>query len=143
MTADELLEKGIALLEEDPLAALSCFEKAHTLKDTPVIQSYLGMCIGTERGKVSYGIMLCTNAITLEPENQIHYLNLGKIFVKAGRRAEAIETFRKGLSFRDSVEIRRILDKLGTRKKPIIPFLHRDNPLNKYSGILLRRLRLR
>ena len=31
--ADELFEKGLALLRDDnPLAALTCFEKAYTLK---------------------------------------------------------------------------------------------------------------
>ena len=101
------------------------------------------MCIALERGKISYGLMLCNNAITVEPENPVHYLNLGKIYLKAGKRADAIETFRKGLSFGDNAEIKRILDNLGPRKKPVFPFLPRNNFLNKYTGLMMRRLKLR
>ena len=144
MTADELFEKGTALLNDNnPLTALAFFEKAYNIKKTPAIQSFLGMCIALERGKISYGLMLCNNAITVEPENPVHYLNLGKIYLKAGKRADAIETFRKGLSFGDNAEIKRILDKLGTRKKTVFPFLPRNNFLNKYTGLMMHRLKLR
>ncbi|MDI6744324.1 MAG: hypothetical protein QMD07_02990 [Thermodesulfovibrionales bacterium] len=144
MTADELFEKGIALLSDNnPLAALAFFEKAHNIKKTPPIQSYLGMCIALERGKITYGLMLCNDAIHLEPENPAHYLNLGRIYLKAGSRVNAIETFRKGLSVGDNAEIKRILDSLGTRKKPVFPFLSRNNFLNKYTGFMMHRLKLR
>ena len=87
--------------------------------------------------------MLCNEAILQEPVNPVHYLNLGKIYQKAGKRVDAIETFRKGLSFGDNQEIKRILDKLGTRKKPLLPFLPRNNFLNKYTGLMMHRLKLR
>lgn len=144
MTTDELFEKGIALLSDNnPLAALAFFEKAYTIKKAPAIQSYLGMCIALERGKITYGLMLCNDAILQESENPVHYLNLGRIYLKAGRRVDAIETFRKGLSFGDNQEIKQILDNLGTRKKPVFPFLPRNNFLNKYAGLMLHRLKLR
>jgi tetratricopeptide (TPR) repeat protein len=144
MTADELFEKGIALLNDNtPLAALAFFEKAYIIKKTPAIQSFMGMCIALERGKITYGFMLCNEAILQEPENPVHYLNLGRIYLKAGKRVDAIETFRKGLSSGDNAEIKRILDKLGTRKKTVFPFLPRNNFLNKYTGLMMHHLKLR
>ncbi|RJQ41080.1 MAG: hypothetical protein C4550_02410 [Nitrospiraceae bacterium] len=144
MTADELFEKGTALLDDNnPLAALAFFEKAYTLKKTPSIQSFLGMCIALERGKVTYGLMLCNEAILRDPGNPVHYLNLGRIYLKAGKRVDAIETFRKGLSFGDNQKIKQILEDLGTRKKPVFPFLPRRNLLNKYTGLMMHRLKLR
>lgn len=141
MTADELFEKGLALLKDDnPLSALAYFEKAYNLKKTPEIQSYLGFCIATERGKVTEGIALCENAMARESDNPVHYLNLGRVYLKANRKTEAIETLRKGLSFGDNLEIRLVLDGLGTRRKPVFPFLPRSNFLNKYIGLLLNRL---
>jgi len=142
MTADKLFENGIALLRHNPLSALSHFEKAYAIKKTPTVQSYMGMCIAIERGKISYGLALCNDAITQEPKNPVHYLNLGKIFLKTGRKTDAVEIFRKGLSFGDDVEIKAVLEVLGTRKKPALPFLQRDNPINKYIGMLLNRFRL-
>ncbi|MDO8746769.1 MAG: tetratricopeptide repeat protein [Thermodesulfovibrionales bacterium] len=101
------------------------------------------MCIALERGKIAYGLMLCNDAILQEPENPVHYQNLGRIYLKAGRRVDAIETFRKGLSFGYNAEIKLILDNLGTRKKPVFPFLPGNNFLNKYTGLMMHRLKLR
>jgi tetratricopeptide (TPR) repeat protein len=142
--AKEFFEKGRAFLKEDnTLAALSCFEKAYSRAKLPGIQSYLGLCLAVERGQVKEGIALCREAIAGDAGNPVHYLHFGKIYLREKRREEAIELFRKGLSFGDNEEIRHILDTLGTRKKPLFPFLPRNHFLNKYSGKLLRLLRLR
>ncbi len=144
MTADELYKKGIIFLKDnDRLNALSCFEKAYSLKKSPEIQSYLALCIAMERGQVKEAIKQCTEAIEQEPHNTVHYLNLGRVYLKEGRKVDAIEIFRKGLSFGDNPEIRVLLDSFKIRKKPIFYFLPRDNFFNKYMGLLLRWLRLR
>lgn len=144
MTANELFEKGVAFLREDnPLAALTCFEKAYSLKKTPELQSYLGFCIAAERGKITEAIMLCNDALSHEPDNPVHYLNLGRVYLKANKKTDAIETLRKGLSFGENEEIHRVLDSLGPRKKPVLTFLRRGNFLNRYIGMLLNRLKLR
>jgi tetratricopeptide (TPR) repeat protein len=144
LIADELFEKGKAFLKENnTLAALSCLEKAYSRKKLPGIESYLGLCLAVERGQTKEGIALCREAIAGDPKNPVHYLHLGRIHLRDKRREEAIATFREGLSFGDHDEIRHSLDTLGTRKKPLFPFLPRNNFLNKYFGILLRLLRLR
>lgn len=144
MTANELFEKGLARLRDDDLlGALACFEKAYSLKKTPEIQSYLGFCVAIERGKITEALTLCNGAIAHEPDNPVHYLNLGKVYLKADRRTDAIETLRKGLSFGDNAEIRFILESLGIRKKPAFSFLPRNNFLNRYIGLLLHHLKLR
>ncbi len=144
LIAEELFEKGkVFLRENNTLAALSCLEKAYSRAKLPGIHSYLGLCLAAERGQVKEGVALCHEAIAGDAGNPVHYLHLGKIYLREKRRAEAIETFRKGLSLGDHEEIRRILDNLGTRKKPLFTILPRNNFLNKYSGKLLRLLRLR
>jgi tetratricopeptide (TPR) repeat protein len=144
MTVDELYEKGIAFLRADnPLGALTCFEKAYSLKKLPEIQSYLGLCIAIERGKITDALMLCNEALAKEPNNPVHHLNLGRIYLKAGRKTDAIDTFRKGLSLGNNEDIKLILENLGIRKKPVFPFLPRSNFLNRYAGLLLYKLKLR
>ncbi len=144
MTQEELFKKGLAFLKEDNiLGALTCFEKAYGLKKTPEAQSYFGFCIAVERGKITEALDLCRNAISKEPANPVHYLNLGRVYLKAGKKTDAIATLRKGLSFGDNKDIRLVLESLGTRKKSIFPFLTRDNFLNKYIGLILSRLKLR
>lgn len=141
MTSDELYEKGLSLLRENnTLSALASFEKAYALKKTPVIMSFLGVCISQERGQITEAISLCENAISQEPDNNLLYLNLGRVFLKAGRRSEALAILRKGLSYGDSLEIRELLEKLGRRRNPLFPFLDRKNILNKLIGQLLERI---
>jgi tetratricopeptide (TPR) repeat protein len=143
-SADELFRTGLHLLgEANPLGALSFFERAYAEEKSPVIQSYLGYCIAAERGQITEALKLCRAAIEREPENPEHYLNIGRVYLKAKRKDEAIAELRKGLSFGDNEEIKKLLDILGLRKKPVFPFLPRHNFLNKYGGLILRRLRLR
>ena len=140
----EMIEKGIAFLHDNNrLAALVCFDKAFERGKSPLLLSYLSYCIATERGQVNEALKLCNDALSQEPDNPIHYLNLGRIYLHAGRGNEALLTFRKGLSFGDNQTITSLLEKIGTRGKPVFPFLQRNNLLNKYAGLLLHRLKLR
>lgn len=140
----ELIENGIAFLRaNNRLAALSCFEKAYRRGKSPELLSYLSYCIAVERGQINDAVKLCTDALSQEPDNSLHYLNLGRIYLHAGKKNEALSTLRQGLSFGENQTIRSILEKIGTREKPVFPFLPRSNCLNKYIGLMLHRLKLR
>ena len=125
------------------LAALSYFERAYAVRKTPLTASYYGQCLATQRGKVSDAIVLCEGAIALEPHEPRHYLNLAKVYLKAGRKADCLETLRKGLAQGDEPEIRQLLETIGIRKASVFPFLPRRHFLNRYLGLVLSRLRLR
>lgn len=148
MKADEMFEKGLSLLREDnTLAALACFEKAYELRKTPEIQSYFAFCISVERGQIVEAVRLCEAALAQQPDNPLHYLNLGRVYLHAKRKEEALAILRSGaakdLSGKENTEIRLLLEQLGSRKKPLLPFLPRSHFLNKYPGLLLHRLGLR
>jgi len=141
---DELIEKGIAFLNaNNKLAALSCFDKALTIGSSPKLMSYLSYCIATERGRIQEALTLCNNALAQEPDNPLHYLNLGRIYLHAGKKNEALASLRKGLSIGDDKAIKSLLKRFGTRGKSVLPFLPRDNFINKYAGLLLHRIKLR
>lgn len=142
--AEELYEKGVETADRGNwLAALALFEKAVQLEDKPAYQSCLAVCIAKERGQYNRAAQLCRDAIAEEPGNPVHYLNLGRISLFQGRKEEAISLFREGLEHGFEKRIIDELEKLGTRKKPVISFLHRDNPVNKHLGIVLKMLRIR
>lgn len=144
MDTEELLQRGVSLLkEQNSLAALSAFEKAFQLEKTPLIQSYYGVCIALERGQTREALQLCREALQQEPDNPVCYLNLGRTYLKADRKSDALDIFRKGLGKGDCPEIRQILDDLGMRQKPVFPFLPRSHVLNKYVGLFLSRIGLR
>ena len=142
--ANELFVRGIALLREgNSLGALASFEKAYGMEKTPAVKSCLGLCIATERGRISEAVKLCQEAIEEEPQNPLHYLNLGKVYLKCGRKSDGLDVLRKGLSSGDAPEISELLEGVGMRKPPVFSFLGRGHFLNRYAGLILRNLRLR
>jgi tetratricopeptide (TPR) repeat protein len=132
-----------AIAMDNTVAGLACLEKALSLKDDKGWYSYLGFCVAKERGQVSRGTDLCMVSLENEPNNPEHYLNLGKIQLISGNRAEALRIFREGMARGGSAELMEKLNEFGKRKSPVIPFLPRSNPLNKFLGLFLRRIGLR
>lgn len=142
--SEKLFDKGLeALATGNTLSALSSFEKALRLEDRPAYSSHFALCIAKERGQIQLAVTLCEKAIAREPGNTVHYLNLGKIYLIGGRKAEAIRVLRNGLEIEPDPEIVEELNRLGIRKPPVLPFLKRSNPINRYLGIILRRSGLR
>ncbi len=142
--AEQEFAKGLAAFRRrNSQAALVHFEKAAQLGAAPLHLSYLGYCIARERGQLKKGIALCQDALTQQPDLADHFLNLGRIHLMAGNKMEAIRIFREGLANGQNHEIIAELDALGTRKTPVIKFMHRNNPINKYLGKLFHWLGLR
>ncbi len=141
--AEELFQKGVEAVDNGNwLSALSNFEKAVQLESLPVYQSYLAACIAKERGQYNTATSMCREAMEKDPENPVHYLNLGRIYLNQGRKQESLVVFREGLEHGRDEKIIAELVRLGTRRKPVIGFLPRDNPINKYLGLLLKMLKL-
>ena len=142
--AEKLFAKAVEALAADAVpSALALLERGLKLHDNRAWYSYLGYCIAKERGQQMKGIDLCKASLELEPENPAHYLNLAKLYLVAGNKKESLLVLRKGMSVGESAGLVALLDKIGTRKPPVLSFLPRSNPLNKLLGLLLERLRLR
>jgi Tfp pilus assembly protein PilF len=125
------------------LTALASLEKALSIWDDPYWYSRLGFCVAKERGHLTQAFKLCQTSIEHDPDNPLHLLFLGKVHLVAGDTFQALQTFRQGMALGGSPEIERMLMKLGTRKSPVIPFLSRNNLLNKYLGKILGRMGMR
>ena len=141
---ESLFNRGLEALNiGDTLSALAYFEKALKIENSPLICSYFAFCISKERGQYTKAVSLCEEAINREPENTDLYLNLGRIHLLQNKKEEAVKIFRDGLNYGVNQQIIEELNKLGTRKPPVISFLKRSNPINKYLGIILKQLGLR
>ncbi len=143
--AGELFAKGEDLFRRgEGLAALAIFEKCASLDSSNCLcRSYIALLSATERGELNRAIKASEALMDECPGQPLVCLNLGRLYLRAGRKAEAVEAVRKGLApgpLPDAVEF---LETLGLRKKPIFPFLSRQHFLNKYSGLLLKKLGLR
>ncbi|MEE8330100.1 MAG: tetratricopeptide repeat protein [Thermodesulfovibrionia bacterium] len=144
--AEEFYNGGRRALKEGMmLEALALFEKAFNIDpENPNYQSFFGFCIAYERGTIRQAIDLCEKALKTEPEMIEGYLNLGRIYLRAGLKVRAVEIFRDGLKIDNkNPEIIEELNALGLRKGVVISFFLRKNVLNKYLGIIFNRLGLR
>ncbi|NMC75537.1 MAG: tetratricopeptide repeat protein [Geobacteraceae bacterium] len=141
---EEIFHKGLAALENGHIyLALSCFEQAACLDRTPLHCSYLAFCLAKVRSQYPESISLCKEALRMDPDNSIHYLHLGRIHLMAGQRAKALGVFRRGLQCRDNESILREITLIGERKNPVLSNLPRHHPVNKYLGIVLKKLGMR
>ncbi len=144
-TAKELFEKGEELYRKgEALAALASFEKSFNLDSSnPLCRSYLALLSATQRGQLENAITDSQQLTGQAPGEPVVYLNLGRLYLRAGRKQDAVDILRKGASIDRNPEIQQLLESLGLRKKPVIPFLSRKHFLNKFLGLLLKKLHLR
>jgi len=142
--ADMEFELALAALAADEtLTALSHIEKALLLRDAPEWYSFLGVCIARERGQFRKGLELCQTSLAAEPDNPVHFLNLGRVHLAGGDKIAALHAVRQGMSKGGNPELLQLLERLGTRRRPVISALSRSNPINKFLGMLLSRMGIR
>lgn len=130
LDALDLLRKGIEMYPGDPL-----------------LMSYCGCLYSIAGKKHKEGIKMCRDAIkqldsSVSLEKEVYYpsfyLNLGRAYLGAGKKRDAVSAFNLGLQAdpKDQ-DIIKELKKLGSRRRQPIPFLKRSNPINKYMGLLI------
>jgi tetratricopeptide (TPR) repeat protein len=117
--------------------------------DDPFILSYYGCLQAVVDKKYRAGVDKCQQAISMIQKltafgedmlYPVFYLNLGRAYVAARRKHDAFDAFGKGLEFdKTNREILMEIKALGSRKKAVVPFLDRSNPINKYLGKLVNR----
>ena len=102
-----------------------------------VFYSYLGFGVARFDRRYQEGLSLCRHAIKREFYNPENYLNLAQTYLLAGDRGGAISAIRDGLKI-DShhQDLRDLQRDLGFRREPVLPFLNRDNFLNRILGKL-------
>lgn len=114
--------------------------------EDPYILSYFGYLQALVDRKYRTGVENCRKALLLlEKEHlasgkivhTLAYLNLGRAYLAAGKRKEAIDSLHNGLKHDQNNELRNEMKRIGMRRKPPVPFLSRSNPINKYLGIIL------
>jgi len=145
--AESRFQRGLLALKEGRgLEALALFEAALELEKQLGARttqarylSYYGLTLALHAGQPREGAELCRQAIALEFFNADLCWNLGRVMLASGRRKEAFAAFLKGLSVqKNHQEIIGELGRMGWRKRPMIGFLPRANPINAALGKLFR-----
>lgn len=139
----KLFERGMALLKRGyPGDAMEYFEKLLSLGHKgSACYSWLGIAMARSKWDMEMAEELCRIAVKRDFYVPQFYVNLAEVYLLKGNKAKAIETLRAGLKVdSDSEVIWRELDKFGARNRPAIPFLSRNNPVNRYLGLLLSKI---
>ncbi len=132
-----------ALIWGNTRTGLTLFRKLVAIERRPTYCSNLAYCLAKEKREFKLALALCNEAIKKEPKNSVHFLNLARVYLLAGQKQDAIRFLRMGLRYEGNREIIAELEMLGSRKPPPIPFLKRENPTNKYLGIVLEKMGMR
>jgi tetratricopeptide (TPR) repeat protein len=131
-----LLKNGHAQLAMERLRrAVACD------RQNPHYLSFLGLSIARAERKWDQASELCEIAVQLEREQVQLYLNLAEVYASAGRRAKALGTLDAALElFGDDERLRRARRGVERRRSSVLPFLRRENMLNRKLGKLLHRI---
>jgi tetratricopeptide (TPR) repeat protein len=145
--AETRFQRGLlALRDGRSLEALALFEAALELERrlgarTPQARylSYYGLSLAREGSQPREGAEYCRQAIALEFFNADLFWNYGSVLLLSARRKEAFAAFVGGLSVqKNHQEILRELGRMGWRKRPVLAFLPRGNPINVTLGKMFR-----
>ena len=100
-----------------------------------LVYSYLGYGIALRQQRFSDGLKLCQHAVKMEFYQAENYLNLARTQVLAGHRRGAVRAVTDGLKVEpDNPQLLEVQHELGLRRRPVLSFLSRSNPINSLLG---------
>ncbi len=138
------LQDGLArYLARDLPGAHAAFEAAHrrATKD-PRAMSWYGLTLVVVERNLSLGALYCDEALRAAGPQPELLLNQARVQLFMGHRERAVRAIARGLELSpEDPALRAAQDAMGWRRRPAVPFLSRDNPLNVWLGRLRHRWR--
>jgi len=141
---DELRRKGLEAIQRQLyFLARHCFEQALTHGESVENSSDLAYCLAKTSCDLAPALRLAEQALAREPDNPRLHFNLGRIQVLSGAKEKGLATLREGMRLGGGTDLLAELAKYGTRLPPPIQALPRHHPLNRYLGLMLRKMGIR
>jgi dihydrofolate reductase len=123
--------------------ARNCFTRALAFGESAEIAAELSFCLASIGSDLPEALRMAEKAARSDPGNLRCRLNLGRVQILAGKRESGLTTLREGVQFGGGEEFLAELSCHSARSPAAIPSLPRNHPLNKYLGLLLRRMKAR
>jgi tetratricopeptide (TPR) repeat protein len=136
-TAEEQYRRGRALLGEGRQSeALESFRSAHQIdRANPRYRSFYGLGLALVERRFEKALELCRSAAKEEFFNPELYHNLARVHMAFGFKSEAIRYLRRGLMIDPAnTGLADDLARLGRRRLPVLQFLPRNHPVNRWLG---------
>ena len=133
LTRDGQLEDAMSIFE-------SCIPKltGGTIDEkrfSAAAMSYYGLCVALVQRHYAEGVKYCQISIRANALDPDHLYNLARIYFERDDRRHTIEAISKGLRLAPRHKrLNALLEEIGRRRKPVIPFLRRNNPINIWLG---------
>jgi tetratricopeptide (TPR) repeat protein len=141
-SAEAAFEQGVAaFLCGDASAAHVAFERAHRREPRdPRYMSWYGLTLVLVERNSNLGVSLCDQALRGAGADPDLLLNQARVHLALNQRERAVRALQRGLElWPDHPALLRARDSLGWRRRPVLPFLHRNNPVNRWLGQLRHR----
>ena len=146
---DDLVELGIAAAKAGQYERGLIFlaeAYRHLSRDKhrqsgPLLSNY-GLCLALHRGRIKEAAEFCWLGVEKDHYNPDAYYNMARVWIAGRSRRKAVEALEKGLALDPRHPgLTRLRKEFGSRHAPVIPFLHRDNPLNISLGRMRSRMK--
>ncbi len=140
--APALLEEGIArYVAGDVLSAHALFERAHRRAPSdPRPMSWYGLTLVLVERNSNLGMSLCDRALRLAGPAPELCLNQARAHLALAQRERAVKAVMRGLAADPQHEALHAAQRqMGWRRRPVLPFLRRSSPLNRWLGKLRHR----
>lgn len=130
-----------ALRNNIPGTALVHFREACALESqNPYFLSYAGLALARTEQDYDEAERYCIAALQMKRSQAQLYLNLTEVYMKQGKRADAVDTLQEGLvNTHGDEKLSRAFAKLGVRRPPVLTFVARSHPINVALGRLRHR----
>jgi tetratricopeptide (TPR) repeat protein len=145
LSAENSFRKGlVAMVEGDPATAATHFQSAILIErqhgvTRPQMRylSYYGLSLAQSRSASQEAIQACETASRRDFFNPDLLLNLGRVYLIAGKTSKALGAFERGLQMAPQHKaLRAELGRFERRQQPPLSMVARDHPLNKMLGKL-------
>lgn len=132
-----ILARGRSLLDEgDAEGAMQCLRPA--FDENPAhaqLRSHYGLALGLARRRYHEASDLCRSAVKQEFFNPDLYLNVARLNLAYGFKADALRYLRRARMIDPAnPSIQDLFEQLGARGQPVLSFLPRRHLLNRWLG---------
>jgi tetratricopeptide (TPR) repeat protein len=140
-TAQDLLQLGRTALKFKRIreANVMLFEVCERFRRSgervpPMVLSLYSLALA-HQNRMKEAIDACRLALQRDPQNSTIRLHMARIYLLADSRRRAVDEFQKGLAISpNDLDLLALQKELGARRKPVIAFLSRGNPINAKLG---------
>jgi len=150
LTAENHFRRGLtALVDGDATAASDHFQSAILTEVQRGVKrpqmrylSYYGLSRAQAFGATPQSVQACETAARRDFFNPDLLLNLGRVYLLAGKTTKALVAFERGLELAPGHKgLRAEFTKIDRRAAPPLGIVSRSHPLNKWLGRLRSSLR--